>query len=114
MALENDLLGLVPITVGPGSLEVGGLVAIEVLEDAVLVLEAAILCLLGSGSVANGGETTGSLDASSGDGGGKARGGDRRGRDPRGVAHSEHDDVAVNGGGVVEGEQGRFRWGEWR
>lgn len=55
MALEKNLLGLVPITILHGTLEVCSMVAIQVLKDPVLVLETPICPLLRS-TVLNSGE----------------------------------------------------------
>lgn len=42
MSLDNHFLGLVPVTVLHGALEVGAVVAVQVGEDAILVLQAAL------------------------------------------------------------------------
>ena len=47
VALEYDLLCLVPVSVFHGALQVRTMVAVEVLEDAVLVLQASICALRG-------------------------------------------------------------------
>lgn len=65
VALAEDLLGLVPVTILHGALEVGSMVAVKVLENTVLVLETTLV--LNWGSVLDGSETTG--------GGGQSRGG---------------------------------------
>lgn len=57
MALEDDLLGLVPVSHLLGVLEVGRVTAVEVLEDAVLIPEAAIGAL--GGAVLDGRERSG-------------------------------------------------------
>lgn len=50
IALQEDLLGLVPVSVLHRALQVGSVVAVQVLEDAILVLEPAV-CPLGRGIV---------------------------------------------------------------
>lgn len=57
MALEEDLLGLMPVAHLLGALEVGGEAAVEVLEDAVLVAKATIGTARGS-AVLDGSERT--------------------------------------------------------
>lgn len=58
VALEEDLLGLVPVAHLLGVLEVGGVAAVEVLEDAVLITQAAV--------GADRGSSVGVLDGSEG------------------------------------------------
>lgn len=58
MALENDLLGLVPVAILHGALQSGVVVAVEILEDAVLVLETTIVA---HGSIRHGRERAGLL-----------------------------------------------------
>jgi len=56
VALEQDLLRLVPVAHLLGALKVGRVAAVEVLEDTVLVLEPAIDTLRGGGTVLDGRE----------------------------------------------------------
>lgn len=65
VTLVDNLLGLVPVTVLHCALEIGSMVAVKVLENAVLVLETTLV--LDWRGVLDGSETTG--------GGGKSRGG---------------------------------------
>jgi hypothetical protein len=53
VALQQDLLRLVPVAVLHRALQIGAVVAVQVLEDTVLVLEAAV-CALGRGIVHGG------------------------------------------------------------
>jgi hypothetical protein len=69
VTLVDNLLGLVPVTILHGALEVGSMVAVKVLEDAVLVLETTLV--LDWGSVLDGSETTGGRGQSRGGGGGR-------------------------------------------
>lgn len=69
MTLVDNLLGLVPVTVLHGTLEIGSMVAVKVLENAVLVLETTLV--LNWGSVLDGSETTGGGGQSRGGGGGR-------------------------------------------
>lgn len=69
VALVDNLLGLVPVTVLHGALEIGPMVAVEVLKNAVLVLETTLV--LDWGSVLDGSETTGGGGQSRGGGGGR-------------------------------------------
>lgn len=73
MTLQDNLLGLVPVAVLHGTLEVGAVVAVEVLENAVLVLEAAMAV---DGRVLDGSEAPALLAAGGrGCGGEASRGG---------------------------------------
>lgn len=66
MALAEDLLGLVPVTILHGAFEVGSMVTVKVLENTVLVLETTLV--LNWGSVLDGSETTGGSGQSRGGG----------------------------------------------
>ena len=78
MALEQDLLGFVPVAHLFGVLQVGRVAAIEVLEDAVLVLETAVGahgsivwvldCSIGAGLWCRGGRSGGRRGGSTRDG----------------------------------------------
>jgi len=69
VALVDNLLGLVPVTVLHSALEIGSMVAVKVLENAVLILKTTLV--LNWGSVLDGSETTGGGGQSRGGGGGR-------------------------------------------
>lgn len=115
MALEDDLLGLVPVAILHGALEVGTVVSVEVGENAVLVFQTARA--VDGGCVLHGGHGAGGIGAARGRGGGRAqralgRGGQHRGarygrRSPIDLRRCRLDEVGVGRVEMREGCAGR-------
>lgn len=99
VALIDNLLGLVPVAVLHGALEIGAVVAVQVLEDAVLVLQTALV--LDGGGILYGGHATflgRDIFRESGGGGGSGKG-------------ARGDGFREGGGGGGRGAESGLGWG---